>query len=124
MANNIYEIIIDKSKFIGIIISDFHDINDVKNIVKLNTVNYKKPSHICWAYSTTINNINYKKYNNDGEPKGSAGPAILSSIENNKMDNTLVIVVRYFGGKKLGVSKLLRIYRKTANKVIKLSDEK
>ncbi len=119
MNNNEFELIVDKSRFIGIYIEDFNDIQKIGEIIRELSKKHKKSRHICWAYSVIINGIEYKKYNDDGEPKGTAGLPILSVIEKNRINNALIIVVRYFGGKKLGSSKLLRSYRKVANEVIK-----
>ena len=57
--------------------------------------------------------------NDDGEPNGTAGRPILKQIENNQLTNTLIVVVRYFGGIKLGIPGLLRAYKTVANDVIK-----
>ena len=56
----------------------------------------------------------------DGEPSGTAGKPILNVLQKNKMENTLLVVVRYFGGIKLGAGGLLRAYSKTASECIKL----
>ncbi len=112
------EIIVDNSRFIGIVKLNFNpdELDETINFLKKE---YKKSRHICFAYRTNVEGIEYKKFNDDGEPKGTAGLPILSMIENTELTNILVVVVRYFGGKKLGASKLLRTYRKSANEAIK-----
>ncbi len=112
------EITIDGSRFIGLVKTNF-DADDLMSVLDFLSKEYKKCRHICYAYSCTIDGINKKKYSDDGEPKGTAGLPILTMIEMNNLDNALVLVVRYFGGKKLGASKLLRSYRKAANDAIK-----
>ncbi len=119
MNNNEFELIVDKSRFIGVYIKNFNNIQKINEIIDDLSKKHKKSKHICWAYSVIIDGIEYKKYNDDGEPRGTAGLPILSVIEKNKINNVLIVIVRYFGGKKLGSSKLLRCYRKTANEVIK-----
>ncbi len=116
--NVVNEIVVDGSRFIGIVKSDFK-VSDLKPILEHLKKEYKKSRHICYSYSVIEDNVEYKKYNDDGEPKGTAGLPILTMIENFELKNTIVIVVRYFGGKKLGASKLLRTYRKAANEAIK-----
>lgn len=118
------ESIVDNSRFIGIVKLNFR-VEDLESILSYLKKEYKKSRHICYSYRVTIDGVEQKKYNDDGEPKGTAGVPILSSIENYDYDNILVVVVRYFGGKKLGASKLLRTYRKSANDAIKkLKEEK
>ncbi len=116
--DNIKEIVVDGSRFIGILKSNFNK-NDLNETIDFLKKEYKKSRHICYSYSVIEENVEYKKYNDDGEPKGTAGLPILTMIENSELQNVIVIVVRYFGGKKLGASKLLRTYRKAANEVIK-----
>ncbi len=112
------ESIVDNSRFIGIVKLNFHQ-DQLKDILIHLKKEYKKSRHICYAYKTKVDGIEYKKYNDDGEPKGTAGVPILSSIDNTNHNNVLVIVVRYFGGKKLGASKLLRTYRRSAIDALK-----
>ncbi len=112
------EIVVDNSRFIGIVKLNFNS-DDLDETIKFLNKEYKKSRHICYAYKTNVDGIEYKKFNDDGEPKGTAGMPILSMIDNTDLTNILVVVVRYFGGKKLGASKLLRTYRKSANEAIK-----
>ncbi len=112
------EIIVDNSRFIGIVKTNFNvdELDEINSYLKKE---YKKSRHICYAYKVKVDGVVNKKYNDDGEPKGTAGLPILSIIDNTELNDILVIVVRYFGGKKLGASKLLRTYRKSANEAIK-----
>ena len=111
--NYIYELIIKNSKFITLL----YKINDIKDIDKyLNEtkINYPDATHYCYAY--IIDNL--KKSSDDGEPSGTAGIPILKVLESNNLTNILVIVVRYFGGIKLGANGLIRAYTKcTANAI-------
>ena len=111
--NYTYELIIKNSKFITLL----YKIDDIKNIDNyLNNAKdiYPNATHYCYAY--IINNI--KKSSDDGEPGGTAGIPILKVLENNSLTNILVIVVRYFGGIKLGANGLIRAYTKcTANAI-------
>ena len=75
---------------------------------------HKKAKHFPYAYH--INN-NLKK-SDDKEPAGTAGLPILNIILKNNLNNTLIVVVRYFGGIKLGSGGLIRAYMNSAGKVI------
>ena len=110
----IEEIVINKSRFIGIITKiyskdEFDEI--MNNIKKL----YPKATHYTYAYRL----IDYYKVSDDGEPSGTAGLPILNILETENLYNTLIIVVRYFGGTKLGVGGLIRAYSSTAKECIK-----
>ena len=72
---------------------------------------YKDATHNCTAY--IINNVPVvKRYNDDGEPQGSAGLPMLSVLEKEEVANVAVVVTRYFGGKLLGKGGLIRAYTK------------
>lgn len=79
---------------------------------------YYDATHVCSA--CIIDNI--KRSNDDGEPSGTAGIPILSALENNNLNHTLAIVIRYFGGIKLGTGGLIRAYGGTVNEAIKEND--
>lgn len=100
------EYIINKSKFIGFIYN-VYNIDDIKNILISIKNKYSDATHICYAY--IINEV--KKYNDDKEP--TAGLPILNVLENNNLNYVMCVVVRYFGGIKLGIGGLSRAYAKT-----------
>lgn len=106
IKNNIKnEIIINKSKFITFVYKVTNE-EEIKNILASLKEEYFDATHICYSY--IINNI--KRYNDDKEPKGTAGMPILNVLENNKLNNVLAVVIRYFGGIKLGAGGLIRAY--------------
>ena len=92
--------------------------------VKIHLKNLKKKHHAarhwCYAYQIGIENISYRA-NDDGEPSNSAGMPIYGQIQSFELTNILVIVVRYFGGVKLGVGGLINAYRTTAQMVLETS---
>ena len=112
----IYEVTIKNSKFIGVImpIESKEDIK--KNLNKLKE-EYKNATHYCYAF----NLINDKGFSDDGEPNKTAGIPILNVIEGNDLVNVLIVVIRYFGGIKLGPGGLIRAYSNTAKEVINKS---
>ena len=108
------EIIIKKSKFITKLYN-IDNVDDVESILNNLKNEYKKATHFCYAYS-----INGKeKAYDDGEPSHTAGLPILNVIHMKKLNNTLIVVIRYFGGVKLGAGPLTRAYSKSASEIIK-----
>jgi uncharacterized YigZ family protein len=76
-------------------------------------------SHHCYAYKFKSGE---EKYSDDGEPKGTAGIRILNAIQHFDLSDVLVIVVRYFGGTKLGVGPLGKAYYKASIEVLHTSE--
>jgi len=82
---------------------------------------HHKATHICWAFRL-IEQGEARGYGNDGgEPAGSAGPPILAVLEGRQLVNTLCVVIRYFGGIKLGIGGLKRAYGGAAAEVLTLA---
>lgn len=105
-----------KSKFIGLLYN-VKTTNDVKNILDKLNQEYSDATHICYAYK--INEV--VKCFDDGEPNKTAGFKILEAINSSNLNYTLGVVVRYFGGVKLGVGPLSRCYFKVIKEGIKES---
>lgn len=83
---------------------------EVKGITaQLRTV-HSKARHFCWALRLTPDR-NIHKFNDDGEPSGTAGRPILNALLSADVTNILVVVVRYFGGTLLGVPGLINAYK-------------
>ena len=119
VINNINETIIKKSKFISIIFQ-INKINDVNKKLEEVKKMYKDATHYCYAY--IINN--QEKCYDDGEPSGTAGIPILNVLKKENVNNVLCIIIRYFGGIKLGAGGLIRSYSKACKnslKIIKLN---
>ena len=103
------------------------DSKQVKRILAEMHNRFSDASHICYAYR--ICNINQLDlfYNpeiieystDDGEPSGTAGRQILNVIKNKSLVNRIILVIRYFGGTKLGIKGLIDAYRDSADLVVK-----
>lgn len=111
------ELEIKKSKFIGCVYK-VNSISDVTNIIESLKKEHKKATHICYAYKITDKEYAEKAFD-DGEPSGTAGKPILNVVNKQNLSNILVVVIRYFGGIKLGASGLFRAYSKCASQVLK-----
>ena len=74
---------------------------------------HPKARHHCYAYRLGLDGNNFRA-NDDGEPSGTAGRPILGQLDSAGVTNTLVIVVRYFGGTLLGASGLINAYKNSA----------
>ena len=107
--NDKYEEIIKYSKFISFIFRVYSK-NEVNDYIDKIKKEYPNATHYCYGY-VIDNDI---KSSDDGEPSRTAGAPILNQITGNNLNYTLIIVVRYFGGIKLGVGPLTRAYGKVA----------
>lgn len=108
------EIIIKKSRFITYLYN-LDNVDEIKTIIEDLKKEHKKARHIVYAY-----NINNQiKYYEDGEPKGTAGTPILNVIQKSNLSNVLIVIVRYFGGIKLGAGGLFRAYSNSASEIVK-----
>ena len=85
----------------------------VKEILEKLRKDHFSARHWCYAYQIGIEKIQYRA-NDDGEPNNSAGMPIYGQIQSFEVTNVLVVVVRYFGGVKLGVGGLITAYKTTA----------
>lgn len=110
------EIEIKKSKFIGYVYK-VDSLSNAKSLILKLKKEHKKATHICYAYKIVGDEYAEKAFD-DGEPSGTAGKPILNVINKKKLSNVLVVVVRYFGGIKLGAGGLIRAYSKTAASVL------
>lgn len=107
---------IKKSKFIGLYfpVKSQDEVVEILNNLKKE---HKKATHICYAYRLT-SPFSEKAFD-DGEPSGTAGKPILNVLQKQDKKDSLLVVVRYFGGIKLGAGGLVRAYSKTASETLK-----
>lgn len=87
---------------------------EAKTIIKKYQNEYHDARHVCWAYMIGPERTEWQ-LNDNGEPSGTAGKPILGQINSRELTDVLVIVVRYFGGIKLGTSGLIAAYREAAS---------
>lgn len=100
------------SKFIGFAYPVNNE-EELKHALEKVKSEYPKATHHCYAFRIGLNGENYRA-NDDGEPSGSAGLPIYNQLLANEITNVIVIVVRYYGGTKLGVSGLVKTYKESA----------
>lgn len=100
------------SKFIGFAFP-INCEEDLKKSLEKIREEHPKATHHCYAFRLGLNGENYRA-NDDGEPSGSAGLPIYNQLLAHEITNILLIVVRYFGGTKLGVSGLVKTYKESA----------
>ncbi len=105
---------IKKSKFIGIAYQ-VDSVQEVEAILKDLKREHKKARHIPFAYKIGP----LAKKSDDKEPGNTAGSPIYNIIEKKKLDHILIVVIRYFGGVKLGAGGLTRAYLQAANDATK-----
>lgn len=87
--------------------------DEAREIVKRISNEYHDARHVCWAYVVGADGTEWQ-LNDNGEPSGTAGKPILGQIRSYGLTDTVVAVVRYFGGIKLGTSGLISAYREAA----------
>ena len=106
-----------KSKFIAYLVPLKQE-EDFKPLLANLRKEHKKARHIVYAYRVGMKS----KSCDDGEPKGTAGHPLLELLYKKDINNVALLVVRYFGGTKLGASRLLRTYLQAGIDVINISE--
>ena len=115
--NVVNEISIKKSRFITFLyrVDSITEINDYLSFLNQK---YSDATHVCYAY--ILDNV--KRFSDNGEPGGTAGMPILGVLENKNLNHVLCVVVRYFGGIKLGANGLVRAYSSSCSEAIMCSN--
>lgn len=110
------QIEVKKSKFIATL-APFKDFESLNKALR---DEHPKAAHIVWAYRY-LNEFGQivENSSDDGEPKGSSAPALLAALRGAELIDTCALVVRYFGGIKLGIGGLVRAYGASVNEAIK-----
>ncbi len=107
---------IKKSRFQAIAAAVENE-QDVKNFLELHKDS--TTTHQCWAWKIG----HHVRFNDDGEPSGTAGRPILATIEGNELTNIIVLVNRWYGGIKLGTGGLVRAYGGCAGQCLLLAEK-
>ncbi len=113
------EIVIKKSRFIAIALP-VKDENSIKDNLKILKKEYPNANHYTYAYILEDNGL-IQKATDDGEPSRTAGYPILEVLLKQNLTYILLVVVRYFGGIKLGTGGLIRAYTNAASEVLRKS---
>ena len=96
---------------------------EVKNYIAQAKAEYPDARHHCWAYIMGSNpNSMTAAMSDDGEPSGTAGKPMLNVLQHKPVDNILAIVIRYFGGVKLGAGGLVRAYSQAVEQCFTLAE--
>ncbi len=98
-----------RSKFLAFAMP-VSSVEEVKQLVAEYQKKYYDARHVCYAYMLGAERLEFRA-NDNGEPSGTAGKPILGQINSNELTNILIVVVRYFGGIKLGTSGLIVAYK-------------
>ena len=114
IKEKMYSLTIKKSKFYGFIYP-IKNIDNVENIIDELKHKYKKATHYIYVYKTDIKT----KVNNDKEIIGAGGDTTLFLMDKNNINNYLIVIIRYFGGIKLGIGPLIRTYNNIVKELIK-----
>ena len=118
-GSHISEMEVKKSRFIGYAshVDTWEQASQYIDFVKKE---HPKARHWCYGYRGGMNPVT-ERSSDDGEPSGTAGSPILSAITGEELSDVICVVVRYFGGIKLGAGGLIRAYGATARQVIRES---
>ena len=92
-------------------------VGEAREYIGMYRKEYYDARHVCWAYMIGHERTCFRA-NDNGEPSGTAGKPILGQINSNNLTDILIIVVRYFGGIKLGTGGLIVAYRQAAAEAI------
>jgi uncharacterized YigZ family protein len=111
------EIVIERSRFIGHCLEADSEAS-AKSFINQIRALHSQATHNCYAYRVGGGEHPLEYFNDHGEPAGTAGKPILGAIGRLNLTNTVVVVTRYFGGKKLGVRGLIEAYGQAATAVL------
>ncbi len=106
-------LIVEKSRFIGYAFP-LVSLEHAQDILSFLHKNHPDATHVCYAYRWATSS----RSSDDGEPSGTAGRPLLELLNKRGLERTLLVVVRYYGGHKLGAGRLLRTYVETGQLVL------
>lgn len=109
-----------RSKFLAFAIP-VRSLDEVKEYLKFYEKKYFDARHVCYAYMLGAERVDFRA-NDNGEPSGTAGKPILGQINSFGLTDVLIVVVRYFGGIKLGTSGLIVAYKAAAQDALNAAE--
>lgn len=112
-----HQVVIERSKFIAIA-KCIYSIKDAQQNLEAIKAKYKQATHYSSAFTYGLLQEKVEHTDDNGEPSGSAGKPILGAINSKGLSNLIIVVVRYYGGKKLGIRGLIDAYSLTATELI------
>lgn len=119
-ASEVHLYKIKNSKFFGYAFPVTTEDEIKEHLTSIKKTHYQA-RHWCYAWRLDVDPVRYRA-NDDGEPSNTAGQPILGQLQSFEVTNILLIVVRYFGGVKLGVGGLISAYRTTAQECLETCD--
>ena len=117
------KLVVKKSRFIGLATST-RNLESVEEFLGFVRMQCPSATHYCYAYKIKLVNQLFEYADDAGEPRNSAGPPILSVLKNSGLSNITCIVVRYYGGTKLGVGGLIRAYSECTRNCLSTASRK
>lgn len=111
------ELVVCRSRFLGFA-AQVDSAAAAHNFIKKHTAEFPDATHCCWAYKTGFPDNPQEHSSDAGEPSGTAGRPILGAISHYNLQNVVIVVVRYFGGIKLGIRGLIEAYAAAARSAI------
>ncbi len=115
------EYVVSRSRFIGFVLPA-DNTTKIQEFIREYSSRYSDATHCCWAYKTGFPENPREYYSDAGEPGGSAGRPILGMISHFELQNVIIIIIRYFGGVKLGIRGLIDAYATSARMAIESSE--
>lgn len=114
LEESVSELIVQKSRFITYLIPVSDEEEAAGNLERIRKVHWNATHHVpAWILDSGA-----QKFSDDGEPGGTAGLPVLEALKHGNMQNCMLVVVRYFGGTKLGTGGLVRAYGQAARETL------
>jgi len=110
------EVVIHRSRFIGCA-AQVHTKEEVTDFIKTRKAIHPQANHHVWAYVIDARSGAFH-FSDDGEPGGTAGAPVFGVLSKYRLEKTALVVTRYFGGIKLGISGLIEAYRRSAEETV------
>lgn len=118
LKESVSELVIQKSRFITYLIPVKSEEDASRHLERIRKHHWDASHHVpAWILDTGA-----QKFSDDGEPGGTAGLPVLEALKHGNMQNSLLVVVRYFGGVKLGTGGLVRAYGQAAREALAAAD--